>query len=188
MSALARDQLARNPKMALVVRIFEINETIKKMPRNKSDLRKLFSKGMAVEFHARYNGNAHAIPHLNQWLNKQESKHQLAIDSFLKFSKRSWEPQFVSLNSIPFHDENFPFSLRDNTVLRWEMCRQNYTFALVNDLFMAHRKIKTALDIPRAKKQQRRSLEQFNFAMKLFQHRMDQFYPETKKICPKFGA
>ncbi|VBB32321.1 unnamed protein product [Acanthocheilonema viteae] len=188
MCALAQDQLTRNPKTALVVRIFEVNGTIKEMPRNKAELRELFFKGLAVEFHARYNVGAHTIPHLDQWLNKQENKQKVNIHSILKFSKRGWEPQFVSLNTIPFHDENFPFSLRDNTVLRWEMCRQNYTFALVNDLFMVHRGMKTINDLPLTKKRQKHSRAQFNIAMKLFKQRMDHQYPETKKLCPEFGA
>ncbi|VDK44142.1 unnamed protein product [Gongylonema pulchrum] len=87
------------------------------MPRNKSELRILFFKGLAVEFHARYNKEAHAIPHLDQWFNKRENKRKATINSIIKFSRRGWEPQFVSLNTIPLHDENFPFSLRDNTVL-----------------------------------------------------------------------
>ncbi|CAG9537390.1 unnamed protein product [Cercopithifilaria johnstoni] len=188
MCALAQNQLTRNPKTALVVRIFEVNSTIRKMPRNKEELRGLFFKGLAVEFHARYNMAAHTIPHLDQWFNKQENKQEVNINSILKFTKYGWEPQFVSLNTIPFHDENFPFSLRDNTVLRWEMCRQNYTFALVNDLFMVHRGIKTTNDLPLTRKRQKHSRPQFNIAMKLFKQRMDHQYPETKKLCPEFGA
>ncbi|VDM92540.1 unnamed protein product [Litomosoides sigmodontis] len=187
MCALAQNQLTRNPKTALVVRIFEVDGSIKKMPRNKAELRELFLKGLAVEFHARYNMAAHTIPRLQQWLNQEENKQEVNISSILKFSKYEWEPQFVSLNTIPFHDENFPFSLRDNTVLRWEMCRQNYTFALVNDLFMVHRGIKTMKDLPLTKKRQKLSRAQFNSAMKLFEQRMDYRYPETKNLCPKFG-
>lgn len=71
---------------------------------------------------------------------------------------------------------------------RWEMCRQNYTFALINDLFMAHRGIKTIQDIPLAQKRQKDSLIQFELAIKLFNERMDQHYPETKMLCPVFRA
>uniref|UniRef100_A0A915PR51 O-fucosyltransferase family protein n=1 Tax=Setaria digitata TaxID=48799 RepID=A0A915PR51_9BILA len=124
MRALAQNQLTRDPKTVLVVRIFEVNETIKEMPRNKKELRELFFKGLAVEFHARYNVVAHAIPHLDQWFNKQENE-EINVNSIIKFSERGWEPQFVSLNTIPFHDENFPFSLRDNTVLTSQLRSQS---------------------------------------------------------------
>lgn len=54
------------------------------MPRNKAELRKLFLKGLAVEFHARYNIDGHTIPNLDQWFNKQENKHEVNISSILK--------------------------------------------------------------------------------------------------------
>ncbi|VDM93139.1 unnamed protein product, partial [Onchocerca ochengi] len=83
MCALARNYLTRYPKTALVVRIFEVNDTIKEMPRNKAELRELFFKGLAVEFHARYNMEAHTIPHLDQWFNKRENKQEVDINSII---------------------------------------------------------------------------------------------------------
>lgn len=188
MRKLAEAELAANPKTALVFRLFEVNETIKNLPRRKSELRSLYFSGHAVEFHAMFTRNAHKIPRLIQWFNHEESTDAATIAGILPFTRRDWEPQFVSLNTIPFHDENFPFSLRDNTVLRWEMCRMNYTFALVNDLFMVHRGIKTAKDGPRTREMQRGARSQFRKALKLFKERMDRSYPETKNSCPEFGA
>ncbi|VDK49223.1 unnamed protein product [Anisakis simplex] len=188
MRALANDELIRKPKTALVFRIFEVNETIKRLPREKNELRKLFFSGMAVEFHAKFTSAAHKIPNLIEWFNHQVNETKASVSHTLPFKRRDWEPQFVSLNTIPLHDENFPFSLRDNTVLRWEMCRQNYTFVLVNDVFMVHRGIKTLADAPATKKLQRRSRFQFYSAMKLFKQRMDKRFPETKQHCPEFGA
>lgn len=54
------------------------------MPRNKAELRELFLKGLAVEFHARYNMAAHTIPRLQQWFNKTENKQEVNINSILK--------------------------------------------------------------------------------------------------------
>uniref|UniRef100_A0A0M3HYE3 Beta-1,4-glucuronyltransferase 1 n=1 Tax=Ascaris lumbricoides TaxID=6252 RepID=A0A0M3HYE3_ASCLU len=188
MRKLANDELTKNPKTALVFRIFEVNDTIQRLPRDKATLRKLFFDGMVVEFHAKFTHNAHKIPRLIDWFNHPVDNSKASLNTILPFSRRDWEPQFVSLNTIPFHDENFPFSLRDNTVLRWEMCRQNYTFVLVNDMFMVHRGIKTVKDAPETKKLQKRSRSQFTNAIELFRKRMDKFFPETKQKCPEFGA
>ncbi|VDM36740.1 unnamed protein product [Toxocara canis] len=188
MRNLANDELIRNPKTALVFRIFEVNDTVQRLPRDKADLRKLFFQGMAVEFHAKFTSAAHKIPRLIDWFNHPVDKSKASLSNVLPLARRDWEPQFVSLNTIPFHDENFPFSLRDNTVLRWEMCRHNYTFVLVNDVFMVHRGIKTLKDAPETKKRQHRSRLQFKTAIKLFKDRMDKHFPETKQKCPEFGA
>ncbi|VDK37330.1 unnamed protein product [Gongylonema pulchrum] len=68
------------------------------------------------------------------------------------------------------------------------MCRQNYTFALVNDLFMAHPGIKTVYDKSRLEQLQEHSASQYFSAKKQFQQRMDEQYPETKEFCPDFNA
>lgn len=58
---------------------------------------------------------------MDEWLKKPEdfNETKIAIPS-LTFTRRSWEPQFVSLTDIPYHDERFPYGLRDNTEL---VCR-----------------------------------------------------------------
>ncbi|VDN52658.1 unnamed protein product [Dracunculus medinensis] len=188
MRPLAKQEFTKNPKSVLVFRTFEINESVVRLPRDKSELKKLYSQGLAVQFHAKFNQGGHAIPDLPKWFNYPENNHTIIIDKILKFDRHGWEPQFISLNTIPFHDENFPYSIRDNTVLRWEMCRQNYTFMLLNNVFMMHKGIKTVDDIPKVKEMQSKVKSQFITALALFNKRMDDEYPETKRNCPTFRA
>ncbi|MFH4978224.1 hypothetical protein AB6A40_004933 [Gnathostoma spinigerum] len=187
MRALADRELTRNPKMVLVSRTFEVSDTVKRLPRVKDPLYSLYRAGQAVEFHARYYPGAHKISGIDGWFAHKESE-KASINSVLKLQKASWEPQFVSFSTIPLHDENFPYSIRDNSVLRWEMCRQNYTFAIVNDVFMVHRGIKLPRDIANTSAAQKKLKPQFKQALKLFTQRMKETYPETAASCPKFTA
>ncbi|KHN74334.1 N-acetyllactosaminide beta-1,3-N-acetylglucosaminyltransferase [Toxocara canis] len=143
MLRIARNLLEERPKTALVFRIFEAKGTIDEMPRSKDDLYAAYRRGDAVEFHSKYAKGAHSIPGLKEWFERNCSHEQSAPDTVLPYKRYDWEPQFVALNTIPFHDENFPYPMRDNTELRWEMCRLSYKFVLVDDLFIVHPGIKT---------------------------------------------
>ncbi|KAK6014677.1 hypothetical protein OSTOST_19936, partial [Ostertagia ostertagi] len=119
--SIASWRLREQPRTLLAYRIFEVDDKVKELPRNKSDLYKLFKANKAVVFHSKYYPGAHDINGLDEWFSKNETDDGLfARDQ--KYDRSNWEPQFVSLSQIPFHDERFPFQLRDNTVLRWELC------------------------------------------------------------------
>ncbi|KIH51370.1 hypothetical protein ANCDUO_18545, partial [Ancylostoma duodenale] len=99
---VADTRLAEKPQTMLVYRIFEIDEKVTVMPRDKAELEKLYDSGNAVVFHSKY------YPGKELTLFKR---------TVIKYDRANWEPQFVSHWRIPFHDETFPFQLRDNTVL-----------------------------------------------------------------------
>ncbi|VDL63009.1 unnamed protein product [Nippostrongylus brasiliensis] len=181
--AIAARRLVEKPHTMLVYRIFEIDEKIKQMPRDKSALYKLFLAESAVVFHARYYPGAHEIDGLLEWFQKNSSSDGLSVKN-LSYDRSNWEPQFVSLAQIPFHDENFPFQLRDNTVLRWEMCRANYSIDVLDDVFMFHRGIKGKSSGERSRAVQKENSAKFEVALKRFIERMDREYPATKKKCP----
>ncbi|KAK6060536.1 hypothetical protein COOONC_01805 [Cooperia oncophora] len=125
---------------------------------------------------------AHDIGGLDEWFSKNNTTDGLfAKDQ--KYDRSNWEPQFVSHSQIPFHDERFPFQLRDNTVLRWELCRANYTIDVLDDVFMFHRGIKLPNN-GKSFKVQKRNSARFDEALKTFKQRMDKEYPETKQRCP----
>ncbi|PAV58032.1 hypothetical protein WR25_18801 isoform A [Diploscapter pachys] len=142
-SKIASVQFTRNPKSLLVYRIFEIDDTVNEIPKDKLELHDMMQEGKAVVFHARYYKGAHEIPNLEEWLNKTTSDSLGIFARDVKYNRATWEPQFVSLSDIPLHDEAFPFQIRDNTVLRWELCRAGYTLDILDDVFMVHRGIKT---------------------------------------------
>ncbi|KAK5972136.1 N-acetyllactosaminide beta-1 3-N-acetylglucosaminyltransferase, partial [Trichostrongylus colubriformis] len=139
--SIASRRLVEQPRTMLAYRIFEIDNKVEKLPRNKHDLLRLFKSNNAVVFHSMYYPGAHDIDGLDEWFAKNGTTDGLFAKNQI-YNRSNWEPQFVSLSRIPFHDELFPFQLRDNTVLRWELCRANYKIDVLDDVFMFHRGIK----------------------------------------------
>ncbi|CAI4221247.1 unnamed protein product [Auanema sp. JU1783] len=180
--------LSNDPKRLLVYRIFEVEQNISSLPHDKKDLFELFKNGQAVVFHERYYKGAHNIDNLGSWFQMKKQERGISVSNY-GYSMSSWEPQFVSLSSIPYHDENFPFLIRDNTELRWELCRAGYAIDILSDHFVYHRGIKTALSagvIPR--QIQAINTRKFQNALEKFNERMAKSYPQTNDKCPTFQA
>lgn len=180
---VASKRLAEKPQTMLVYRIFEIDEKIKELPRNKTELYRLFRESNAVVFHSQYYPGAHDIEGLSEWFEKNQTADGLFIKD-KRYDRSNWEPQFVSHSRIPFHDETFPFQLRDNTVLRWEMCRANYTIDVLDDVFMVHRGIKRKANGGKSWAIQKQNSIKFARALNGFIDRMDKEYPHSKEACP----
>ncbi|KAK6743839.1 hypothetical protein RB195_010877 [Necator americanus] len=181
---VAESRLKEKPLTMLVYRIFEIDEKVIKMPRDKAELQKLYKSGDAVVFHSKYYPGAHEIDGLLDWFNKNGTDGGLFAKD-RRYNRANWEPQFVSLWRIPFHDEMFPYQLRDNTVLRWEMCRAEYAIDILDDVFMFHKGIKQKSNDGRTWAIQKQNSKKFVKALEMFKARMDKEYPRTKESCPE---
>ncbi|CEF69375.1 N-acetyllactosaminide beta-1,3-N-acetylglucosaminyltransferase [Strongyloides ratti] len=183
MLKVAKVYLKENYNNVLVYRIFEVeSKNLKSGPKNKGELKKLMSNNKASVFHP-YNKKGHYIPYLKQWFKKNDTTNP-GIQFEATYNRAQWEPQFVSLRNIPFHDENFQYLLRDNMHLRWELCRANYSFLVVNDVFMYH--------LGRKKNGEKNLIDKIRYhlngknknIMKKFEIRMQKLYPITKNKCP----
>lgn len=49
------------------------------------ELQNLFRKGLAVEFHTKYQVTDHTIPNLYQWFDKQENNEEASVNSILRW-------------------------------------------------------------------------------------------------------
>ncbi|KAK0417894.1 hypothetical protein QR680_013265 [Steinernema hermaphroditum] len=186
MAPLAKRKLSENPKLALVYRIFEVERDVEKLPETKADLLGLFEDGKAAVFHRHY--HAHRIPLLEEWLQSNETTTEdvPSVQFVRPYLDFAWEPQFVALKTIPEHDESFLYPVRDNTVLRWEMCRAGFEFAVVHDVFMFHLGVKTKTETEFVKAAQRRVDKRSQRALREFVKRMRRQYPASEKKCPVF--
>ncbi|KIH50912.1 hypothetical protein ANCDUO_19006, partial [Ancylostoma duodenale] len=70
---VADTRLAEKPQTMLVYRIFEIDEKVTVMPRDKAELEKLYDSGNAVVFHSKYYPGAHNIEGLSDWFDKNST-------------------------------------------------------------------------------------------------------------------
>uniref|UniRef100_A0A0K0FIU8 Alpha-1,3-fucosyltransferase n=1 Tax=Strongyloides venezuelensis TaxID=75913 RepID=A0A0K0FIU8_STRVS len=142
-SKLAEKVILNNNEsnLVLVHRRFEIRENAP-VPKLKSELYELYKKKKAFVFHWFFYRRGHEIAGLNDWFNSEENLNETSI-SFIKFNNRlAWEPQFVGDDRVPFHDERFPYRVRSNSHLAHIMCFQNFSFAIMNDVFTVHTGVK----------------------------------------------
>uniref|UniRef100_A0A0K0FYH0 N-acetyllactosaminide beta-1,3-N-acetylglucosaminyltransferase n=1 Tax=Strongyloides venezuelensis TaxID=75913 RepID=A0A0K0FYH0_STRVS len=184
MVKVAKKELKKDQNSVLVYRIFEVDENVTNLPENKTSLFTLMSNKKANIFHSYY-PMGHTIPGLYEWINTKDSD-EPSVQFEARYSRSAWEPQFVSTKDIPFHDENFLYPLRDNTNLRWTMCRKGYRFLIVNDVFMYHIGIKQEKAKLLASKARQWIYKRMKTVVNEYNKRLDDLYPETKKKCPSF--
>ncbi|TKR86974.1 hypothetical protein L596_011463 [Steinernema carpocapsae] len=173
-------------KTVLVHRRFEERANLS-FPESKSKLRELYKTEDVVPFHKHFYEIAHRIPGLEEWMEMSE-ENVIFVFEEMNYTNAEWEPQFVAANDVSFHDERFPYRARSNTHLGALMCRQNYTFSVVTDLFSVHSGIKrtsTNVEIATVKKSKKEGYTRF---VKKFRKELDRRFPTTKHTCPRFKA
>uniref|UniRef100_A0A0K0EIU6 N-acetyllactosaminide beta-1,3-N-acetylglucosaminyltransferase n=1 Tax=Strongyloides stercoralis TaxID=6248 RepID=A0A0K0EIU6_STRER len=178
----AKRELRDNVTAVLVYRIFEVDyKDLKYGPKNKKELKKMMDNKKAFIFHHYFNG-AHNISKLNEWFSIPDSKVPTIQHEEL-FNRYNWEPQFVSLSNIPYHDERFPYPICDNINLRWTLCMEGYKFLIVNDVFMYHLGLKNKNESKNVNKAKRYSQAKYQKALGKFRREMKQKYLKNTNIC-----
>uniref|UniRef100_A0AC35UDE3 N-acetyllactosaminide beta-1,3-N-acetylglucosaminyltransferase n=1 Tax=Rhabditophanes sp. KR3021 TaxID=114890 RepID=A0AC35UDE3_9BILA len=184
MAALARKELKAGSKKVLVMRFFEVDDSIKEPVRNKNELEKLMNAKLATEFHFKHFRVGHAIPKLPEWFKIKDS--DVATVQFTQpYKVKGWEPQIVTRSDIPLHYD-MPYPYLSQTSHRIELCRAGYEFLIVNDCFVYHHGFKSEKELKFV-----RTIFKFNKKSKLlnkqkgaFVKRLDRIYPKTHKKCP----
>ncbi|CEF70294.1 N-acetyllactosaminide beta-1,3-N-acetylglucosaminyltransferase [Strongyloides ratti] len=182
--AVQESLLKNNRKLVLVHRRFEINESFT-IPRTKDKLKELYDNKKAFVFHWFFYSFGHQIPKLKKWFLTEENFDEVNIGwtTFYKF--RSWEPQFVGNDLVPFHIESFPYRIRSNTHLGILMCHQDFEFGIMDDVFTIHLGIKKNLS-EEEKKSKNKSYSSYSKIRKQFKRYLNATYPNMTQKCFEF--
>uniref|UniRef100_A0A0K0FIU9 Beta-1,4-glucuronyltransferase 1 n=1 Tax=Strongyloides venezuelensis TaxID=75913 RepID=A0A0K0FIU9_STRVS len=186
-SRLAEKVILNNNEtnLVLVHRRFEIPSRAP-VPKLKSELYKLYKIKRAYVFHWFFYALGHHIPGLESWFQTEEDLNQTSI-SFIMFNKHSaWEPQFVGDDRVPFHDERFPYRICSNSHLAIIMCFQNFSFAIMNDVFTVHKSIKRKLSKTELSEIEG-SKSKFYGLKKEFNQNITTYYPHMLEHCKKLS-
>uniref|UniRef100_A0A0N4Z762 N-acetyllactosaminide beta-1,3-N-acetylglucosaminyltransferase n=1 Tax=Parastrongyloides trichosuri TaxID=131310 RepID=A0A0N4Z762_PARTI len=176
--------LEQKRKIVLVHRRFEYDIGASR-PKNKKELKNLYIQKKASMFHASFYMQAHYIPYINQWMAVPEDDNVTSIFMTTNFTKYFWEPQFVGDNRVPYHLEEFPYRIRSNTHLGILMCHQEFRFAILNDVFMAHEGRRKKLN-DNEEKSFKKGFNSIKKTIFDFNRWIKSNYPNMKKKCPSF--
>uniref|UniRef100_A0A0N5CGW5 Glycosyl transferase n=1 Tax=Strongyloides papillosus TaxID=174720 RepID=A0A0N5CGW5_STREA len=186
-SKLAEKVILNNNEtnLVLVHRRFEILAKAP-VPKFKSELYELYRNKKAFVFHWFFFKKGHWIDGLDDWFKTEENLNEASI-SFIMFSNRSsWEPQFVGDDRVPFHDERFGYRLCSNSHLQIIMCFQNFSFAIMNDVFTVHKGIKR--NFTYYELSELISLKKnFNKLKKEFNNNITTYYPHMSEHCKQLN-
>ncbi|GMR43297.1 hypothetical protein PMAYCL1PPCAC_13492, partial [Pristionchus mayeri] len=191
MLSILRENSKLGSKVALLYRIFEVNDADSNRKNHnltKTDLKGLIAKKKARVFHEKKWSEGHSMPNLPEWLKEPESAHPEIFDLEISVKNRTaWEFQFATLRDVPLFDENFPYRADNNLELRWEVCRAGYELHSVQDLFVYHTittKRKGKDDGGRKHMIKKKNYDIFVKAKKELIQRMERLYPDTMDECP----
>ncbi|CAJ0581905.1 unnamed protein product, partial [Mesorhabditis spiculigera] len=165
----------------LVYRIFEgIPDGLGGYPLTMEELKGAFDISTVRVFHELTAIESHWIPDLEYWLRTRRAKRTKKY----RYLDAAWEPQFVAQNNVPFHDEAFPYLIRDNANQRWTLCRAGYRFHVMNMAFAIHPGFKNPGDAGSTRDDRQVVLARYAKAVTEFNAYMDKKYPDTRNKCP----
>ncbi|WKY04295.1 hypothetical protein Q1695_005359 [Nippostrongylus brasiliensis] len=180
---LANEHIRKGSRKLLVIRRFELEKGVP-VPRNHADLKKLVDKRRAHEYHHKLFPRGHTIEALWEWFKRSKAKPEPYVWE-IPYKSSAWEPQLILHATDPMNEEGMPTRLRDQQALVYELCRANYKFLMVSQLFNVHRGVKrnnTKMDYAVIEHQSQ--LKNRSYARYI--KRINSAYPKTTKRCGIF--
>uniref|UniRef100_A0A0N5BAI8 Beta-1,4-glucuronyltransferase 1-like n=1 Tax=Strongyloides papillosus TaxID=174720 RepID=A0A0N5BAI8_STREA len=169
-------------KNILVYQSFDVDSSVEKL-KTKKELLQLVNSSKAFLSDTFLN-NTEQINLLEEWFYKKETQTP-SVQFITTYRHSNWDPQFISDNKIPYFDERFPYPLKDRVQLKWHLCRQQYKFLVVNDVFMYHYGIQNTNERKLVRKAKYKVLRKTIRVIKEFNKKMWRSHPKTVKTCPR---
>uniref|UniRef100_A0A914XV26 Beta-1,4-glucuronyltransferase 1 n=1 Tax=Plectus sambesii TaxID=2011161 RepID=A0A914XV26_9BILA len=164
-------------KTVLVVPSFEIAAGLSELPANKSALYALARKGKAFAFHHFRSGMCHQMPNMEKWWISGDGG-QSRVFARVPWIRPCWEPIFVSQADVPYYDERFKGYGKNKIQQVYELCRDNYRFAILDNVFVVHEKISILSKEEWAKI--RPAISRNNDIFQRFRRELDSKYPNAR--------
>ncbi|XP_068087206.1 beta-1,4-glucuronyltransferase 1 [Anabrus simplex] len=129
-----------------VLPVFEIEASISKIPRTKSELLELYSHSHAVYFHRWVCLHCQRFPGLQRWLQKKPlttDDGTPVIQPLLvvrrEFPYHRWEPVYIGTNREPLYSEQLSWEGQQDKMTQMnEMCLMRYRFIILDGAFLVH--------------------------------------------------
>ncbi|EFA04866.2 N-acetyllactosaminide beta-1,3-N-acetylglucosaminyltransferase-like Protein [Tribolium castaneum] len=139
---IARDEppLDRPYPRVFPLPVFEIKSG-EKIPENKSQLREMLDKNLAIYFHKDICYSCHKIPKFDQWKRLNESQN-FGVFRVVKriHEHKHWEPFYVGTNAEPLYDERLSWEGRRNKMTNgFILCVLDYDLMVLDNAFLVHR-------------------------------------------------
>ncbi|CAI2347625.1 unnamed protein product [Caenorhabditis sp. 36 PRJEB53466] len=178
---IANEVIDGNARNVLVVRRFESQGS--EIPRDLQQLKSMFERKKVFEFHHKFFFVGHRIPDIGHWFNV--SSHGVASWP-IPYQSSAWEVQVILHRRAPYNAVYFPSRIRDMQSLIYELCRAEYTFHLVANVFNVHEGVKTN-DSMYSQVVTRHQRAYGTRAYKRYVQEMDDRYPSTRDQCGSFN-
>uniref|UniRef100_A0A0N5A1H9 Glycosyltransferase family 92 protein n=1 Tax=Parastrongyloides trichosuri TaxID=131310 RepID=A0A0N5A1H9_PARTI len=178
-----KKKLKRPIKYIMVFKMFDVDGRAVK-PRDKNELIKLILSKKAFIIDNFSNNSLH-YKYEESWFKRKESQNS-SIQYSSYYRDINWDPSFVSDNKIPYFDEKFIFPLNDNIELKWHLCRMEYKFIIIDDIFMFKYGISNFEEDKIISKAKYKIMTKSFKIIKDFNKKMLKLYPKTVRTCPKF--
>uniref|UniRef100_A0A0N4Z129 Serine/threonine-protein phosphatase n=1 Tax=Parastrongyloides trichosuri TaxID=131310 RepID=A0A0N4Z129_PARTI len=168
-------------KNVLVLRSFDILKELSSIDNiNKSLLRDLAFK-RKVFFFKNEKKKHFRLPKLKTWLLSKEGN--ASVQFIYNDYPIDWDPIFIMNNNVDYYIEEINFPSEDNVNLRWQMCKNNFKFLVLNDVFVYKFGWKNEEERELAYQARKIAKKINSKVVKLFKEKFNRRFPNSKRKC-----